>query len=663
MVDFYTGVKKIIFIVIFIFPTFTVDAQLLHPKRIQPKWWVGQSVAGNFNQYTGSTRILDNQLTVPTAFGRGNGLRLYASILTEYRPNKVFGLMLNVAFSNQSSSFDSVFTPVNTKAFLYNILRYISFEPSIRIAPFSSGFYVFGGPTVGIRMKEEYFYLEEQKNEKHGNFSAMRKFILGAQLGAGLDIPISKKTSANQITISPFVSYIPKIIGGPRSIETWNIHIYRAGVAFKFGTKKITSPLIKGTNDTMRYVRIDTFYSRSNNLAFSVRAPKVVSYERDMQELFPLRNSIFFDAGANSIPSRYIRLTQNEATAFQESQLKLTPSNLVSTDRSARQLLVYHNILNIMGDRLRANTNATISLVGSSASNAAEGKVFAENIKDYLVSTFQISPTRITTSGNDKPYKASLKPDGKKELALLSEEDRRVDITSNSPELFMQVGDKVSSLLKPVVINAVQTDPLDSHVIFNVDGATQLLSSWALEIKDEQGRVQNYGPFTNEKTSIAGKEILGSNAQGNYTVVMVGQLKDGTNIRKESSVSLMKTNSTPVNGLRFSILFDFDESKTVASYENFLKEMITPYITDNSTVIIHGHTDIIGEEMHNVTLSLNRAKETQQILESALANAGKKGIRFERYGFGKNQGVAPFENNLPEQRFYNRTVIIDIIQQ
>ncbi len=84
-------------------------------------------------------------------------------------------------------------------------------------------------------------------------------------------------------------------------------------------------------------------------------------------------------------------------------------------------------------------------------------------------------------------------------------------------------------------------------------------------------------------------------------------------------------------------------------------------IPDNATVIIHGHTDIIGEEKHNLILSNGRAKDAQNILERALAGAGKKGIKFETYGFGEDTNVSPFENNLVEERFYNRTVIIDII--
>jgi outer membrane protein OmpA-like peptidoglycan-associated protein len=88
---------------------------------------------------------------------------------------------------------------------------------------------------------------------------------------------------------------------------------------------------------------------------------------------------------------------------------------------------------------------------------------------------------------------------------------------------------------------------------------------------------------------------------------------------------------------------------------------MTPLIPENGTVIIHGHTDIIGGEAYNHTLSQERAAGVQQIIERALLKSGKKGVKFETYGFGEDAGMAPFENNLPEERFYNRTVIIDIL--
>ena len=74
-----------------------------------------------------------------------------------------------------------------------------------------------------------------------------------------------------------------------------------------------------------------------------------------------------------------------------------------------------------------------------------------------------------------------------------------------------------------------------------------------------------------------------------------------------------------------------------------------------------GHTDIIGEEAHNLELSLARANDVKTILENGLSKAGRSDVKFEVHGFGEDQNLAPFENKFPEQRFYNRTVIIDII--
>ena len=63
-------------------------------KRIQPKWWFGESLAANFNYYDGTTQMLNNNLAVPTAFHKAYGVKPYASFLIEYRPNKLIGLML-----------------------------------------------------------------------------------------------------------------------------------------------------------------------------------------------------------------------------------------------------------------------------------------------------------------------------------------------------------------------------------------------------------------------------------------------------------------------------------------------------------------------------------------------------------------------------------------
>jgi outer membrane protein OmpA-like peptidoglycan-associated protein len=380
-----------------------------------------------------------------------------------------------------------------------------------------------------------------------------------------------------------------------------------------------------------------------------------------VKETFPFRNSVFFDLGSLVIPNRYVQLNSSQAKQFKEEQLQeRQPDNLI-TGRSARQLAVYHNILNVIGDRMRQNPGSSITLTGSSDKNPTEGKIMAENIKKYLVNAFGISASRINTTGRDKPVLPSEQPGATKELVLLREGDHRVDIESASPELLLQVGGITSAFLKPVQITALQQDPMDSHVIFNAVGANELLRTWTVSVTDEQGKVQVYGPYIKDQASIAGRTILGTHSSGNYKVVMTGQTLSGKNVRKESSVSLAKTEETQQEGLRYSILFDFDNSKTIASYEKFLADVVAPLIPENGTVIIHGHTDIIGEEAYNHTLSHDRALGVKKIIEKALLKNKTRGVKFEMFGFGEDPATSPFENNLPEERFYNRTVIIDII--
>jgi len=655
MLQFHITKKKFaIMFLVSIFAGVAVHAQKV--KRTQPVWWFGESAAANFNTYRGTTQMLNNSLTVPAAFHKGDGVKPYLSLLTEYKPNKVWGGMLNVAYDNRGGKFDGVTAPCNCAADLSTNISYVTVEPSLRIAPFSNAFYIFGGPTLSFNVSKAFTYTQEKQPETRGDWSDIHKTVFSAQAGAGIDIPVSARTSATQMTVSPFVSFLTDFGHEPRSVESWSFYTVRAGIALKFGTSGKSVPA-KPVEEAVTTTPV----AQEKDVQFSVRAPKVVPLSRQVKETFPLINSVFFNQESTDIPARYIQLNENQAASFKESQLQEGQPDNLNNGRSARQLALYHNILNIMGDRMRSNPQSTITLIGASDKNPAEGKIMAEKVKQYLVTAFGIDGSRINIDGRDKPAISSEQPGADKELALLREEDRRVDIISASPELLMQVGGSSSAYLKPVEITSVQTDPLDSHVLFNTDGAAESLKSWKVDVTDEQGNVQHYGPYTQDQASVSGKTILGNSQQGNYKIMMIGQTKNGGTIEKESSVSLMKMDDPKQEGLRYSILFNFDQSKSIAAYENFLTGVITPLVPENGTVIIHGHTDIIGDEAYNHTLSHERATSAQQIIEQALSKAGTKGVTFESYGFGEDAGTAPFDNTLPEGRFYNRTVIIDII--
>jgi outer membrane protein OmpA-like peptidoglycan-associated protein len=616
-------------------------------QRARPTWWFGGSFAANINLYYGMSQKLDAATLTRNAFHRGDGVGFNGALLMEYRPTMVWGGILQVGYDDRRGSFDDIIT---APASLSAKISYMTIEPSLRFAPFASEFYIFGGPTVCINIKRDFIYTQQGNPGFRviGTWSDMRSVLFAGQVGMGLDIPLTSPYAATQIHLAPFVSYLPDV-QGPRTVEKWDVYTVRVGASLKFGW-----------GDVISYAAAPRPVVAERDVQFTIRAPKAVPAKRRVRETFPLRNYVFFDEGSTEIPNRYVALTKGQAASFKEEQLQeVQPINM--TGRSLRQMTVYYNILNILGDRMKRSPGTAISLSGASENGPEHGKARAETIKRYLVDVFGIEGSRITTEGRDKPRIPSEQPGGTKELAFLRAGDRRVDIETNSPEMLIQVGGGPHYMLKPVQIIAVVEDPLDSHVLFNVVGAKEALSSWSLEITDDQGKVQRFGPSTRERETIPGNTILGGRSQGDYKVVMLGQTKGGKFVRKESSVHLVRRDEPIKEAVRFSILFDFDQSKTIASYEKFLTDIVTPLIPDNGTVVIHGHTDIIGEEEYNDNLSHDRAQDAQSIIERAVSNSGKRGVTFAALWFGEDLQYAPFDNNLPEERFYNRTVIIDIL--
>lgn len=640
----------------------SISTQAQEVERPQPKIWLGISGAVNYNMYTGTTQTLNSTIKAPAAFHEGFGLTPYGSFLIEYRPTPILGFMLNLGYDNRGGSFTETVSPCNCPEELETSLSYATIEPTIRITPFGSGFYFYIGGAYSYNINKAFTYTfdvdpEARFNSVQGDFSDINQNVISGLVGMGYDIPLSSKNSANQVSLSPFVSYHPYFGQHPRSVESWSLSTARAGVAIKFGkTKPIPAKEIAPVAPIAVVAPVEV-----PDVKFSVYSPENIPVERRVRETFPIRNYVFFDLGSNEIPERYVLLKKGEVKEFKEDQLEVfTPKNL--SGRSDREMTAYYNILNILGDRMSKNPSTTIKLIGSSENGPQEGRVMAESVKKYLVDIFGIDPSRIAIEGRDKPKLPSEKLGATQDLELLRQGDRRVSIESSSPALLMEFQSGEEAPLKPIEINAVQQAPLDSYVTFNVDGADEAFSSWSLELTDVDGIMQKFGPFDQVQVSIPGKSILGTKKEGNYKATMVGTTKGGDIVRKEEQVHLVLwTPSTDEQGMRYSVLYGFDESKSIAIYEKYLTDVVTPKIPKNGTVIIHGHTDITGDAGYNERLSLARANDVKRIIEAELKNKGRTDVKFEVYGFGEDEQVSPFENKLPEERFYNRTVIIDII--
>ena len=627
-----------------------VNAQEEYTK---PSWMFGVAAGANFNFYSGSTYMLNEGFTPLATFHKGNGVGLFLAPSIEYhRPDSRFGFILQAGYDSRRGSFDQVMTPCDCPADLETKLSYITIEPSLRFAPFKSNFYLYGGPRFAFIQDKSFTYkqgtnpnfpLQEANPDVKGDFSDMNKNIISMQIGLGYDIPLNGTTSKTQFVLSPFVAYHPYFGQNPRDVETWNITTVRAGAVLKFGQGKLIETPATG------------------EVSFSSTPPTNVATVKVVREVFPLRNYVFFNETSTAIPNRYVILNKSEVKDFKEDQVQFKTPNTVS-GRSERQMLVYYNILNILGDRMVKNPNTKITLVGSSENGRQEGLVMAQNIKTYLVTVFEINENRIAVEGRDKPAVPSEQIGGTKELGLLKEGDRRVSIESNSPELLMEFQSGKNAPLKPIEIVTGNQNP-SNDVIFDVKGAEETLSFWTLQIIDEKGKTQNYGPYTQEQVSIPRKTIMGNQPEGNYKTIMTGTTKTGKVINQESTMFLTPYVAPVVQeSIRFSVIYEFNESKAINIYDKYLTEIVAPKIPQNGTVIITGHTDVIGEVDYNKNLSLARANDVKSILEKSLAASGRTDVKFQVRGEGENEKLAPFENKYPEERFYNRTVIIDIIK-
>ncbi|MDB5036325.1 MAG: hypothetical protein JWQ98_3566 [Chlorobi bacterium] len=102
------------------------------------------------------------------------------------------------------------------------------------------------------------------------------------------------------------------------------------------------------------------------------------------------------------------------------------------------------------------------------------------------------------------------------------------------------------------------------------------------------------------------------------------------------------------------ILFDIDSPRLGTLNRRILQEYVLPDIAPGSQVSVVGYSDIIGNDDHDLLLSTQRAfgvarwmKEYAQASDGTVLNSQ-----------GMGRADAPYSNEYPEGRFYNRTVLV-----
>ena len=577
---------------------------------------------------------------LPTGVDNGSQLAPYGGLAFEYVPG-TFGFHIRGTYDDRSASFGDSNEVDAT-------LRYLSIEPALRINITNPNFHALVGPSLNLSIANDLTSDTTLAGTPlQSEVSSLSNSAFGLWGGLGYDIPLSEnKENGTAWYLTPFLSahWMPSQISSDE--QDWGTVTPRAGLQLKYGF---------GGNDQEKKPDLPP---QSEGLDLAIRTPLGgISEQRRVEEFFPMLNYMFFEEGDPKIPAKYEVLSTANAQRFSEESMldAKTPTTgaAANASRSQRQLDVYYNVMNIIGDRMRNNPSSKINVVGASK-NTSHAKEMADRVKDYLVNSFGIEPNRITTKGQARPpHESGTRSTPAEDKPLVAEENVRVEILTEDEEL-----------LKPVRINAKQEEPIENDLVFelNLTSATSV-KSWDLTITGEDNNYsQIYGPFYGRVARVNATPILGNADNGSYIATVNATTHDDAKLTYSKEFELNKKRVAPTTGTRYSILFEYDDSKSIKTYESFLREGVAPRIPNGATVFIHGHTDVTGKDQYNSELSAKRAVDAQKVLQDELKKMGRN-VTFDAYGFGETQFRAPFGNEDPEGRYYNRTVMIEIIPE
>ena len=606
----------------------------------------------------------------------------------------------NQFIRNTNPPYDTIGRDILVDHTIDASLLYLSLMPSISYAPIYN-FYLDAGLMVNYAVKGIFSQKEEisepsnvtflngsgTRNEMSGDIPVLQTLQLGLQFGAHYDLPI-----ASYSKLSPFIQYAYPLTN--ISSVQWNISQVQAGIALSFPVfprKHIT--IIKDT-----IVERDTVYQELANIStetISKESQRILTKEGNIQgniqrdttviqehyvlytpkpkakesiaslalwgidkdgtkqlnpqikieewetaELFPILPHVYFPNGSHDLAATSQHLLMNNQTAqFNEDSL---PSST---------MLMYNEVLNITAKRLlKYGGTITISAHTNGLPEDADPRLpelRALSIKNYFVDTWHIPANSISVMHGNLPAKPSNNTN-----VFGQAENARVEWTASNP-----------SILKPILKRTIeQTANPPSLAILPAYESDQKPAKWTLNIQQYStifDSITGIGDLPNEPLlweiphdgSILTERPLVVNLE-----VLDSQQKSSS-IRRQvaiEQITIKKKREKLVGDKiieRFSlILFDFNSASLNPHNADILKT-VQSSIKSNSTVIIKGHTDILGDSDYNKQLSLRRCQEVQKLL-------GLPDNRVILQPMGSEN--PPFDNSLPQGRAYSRTVQIEI---
>ncbi|MCS6809199.1 MAG: OmpA family protein, partial [Bacteroidota bacterium] len=354
------------------------------------------------------------------------------------------------------------------------------------------------------------------------------------------------------------------------------------------------------------------------------------------------------------LPARYKRYVKPDLDDFTggiEAELNNFQNRFYNSD----MMSVYYDVLNIIGKRLQEKPSATLVLTGcndglpgSEKGNKRLSLQRALAVRNYLVQTWDIDSTRLKVEARELPEYATVSVD----TLDGAQENRRVEITSADPSILepLLVFDTLSICSVPKIrirMKAESEAGLEKSVMRAYQGSKTLKEAswdgpppavfdwnvqaepWTIPKADEEIN------FELELYDKAGQKVVET------AEVPVEQL----NLKRKKE---LKIKDRTVDVFRL-ISFPFNSTKMGVRNEEIVRKYVNPYLSKESKIVATGYTDRLGNADVNQRLSEGRAKSVADALRSG---------QISSLGVGNRRPL--YSNDLPEGRFYNRTVEVRV---
>ncbi len=648
-------------------------------EPVRPSYYVGLFAGLGLIHHEAniSPRVFSRNGTFPADanYRAGDGLGLAGGLLFELPLSTFLSVGIRAGYQDRSAPLVQQYTnSADVRAIdtsrqggtvegrLESTLPYINGTPYLKITPLSFPLYAMIGPTVLVPLGPSYTVNETVLSPRGAVFRSNGKTtrrlaggdmtsaatVFGMTAGVGVDLALSDRLGLFvEGNFSPTFSDVMPVSGG-----SWTTSALSALVGFRLGLggqaeePVVAPPPVRPRDTTQVAVRADSAF-RAGAVTPGGLADTLTIAPRRVRatEVHALLPYVFFARDSAVIPARYVQFDRKTRTGFQLERIQ-----------RGSTLGVYYQLLNVIGQRMRDNRRAKLTITGCTSDreqgDTALSRRRAEAVRDYLVNVWRVRDNRINVVARLLPANPSLSEVEPAEGAL---ENQRVEITSDDYAVVAPVMLPDTSILEPA--GTIRFLP-------SANDTTRAAEYWSLDVKIGDSLVRD---------AVTGTGPVP--AQIDYPIETRPDLDIRTPVEVSSTLVIRDTSYAElaqvrservvvrqqgrfeeerevVNGRyldRYNLLlFSFD-SAGVFDFSQQATAIMQNRITQNSVVRVYGHTDRIGLPTYNKQLSQRRA----EVAASLLGVQPKEVV-----GMGEKNLL--YDNQFPEGRYYCRTVTVEI---